>query len=311
MANLGVQLPDLSSLMGGFGGYAMGRQEDMAYGNNKINQDAALQDILFQQKNDPIKLRQAGLNADATAAGLPGITADSQLKTRKVDALPPLDAERNANLSALYSKMSEDEVKQSENAIQQAILSGTIPQEHGTMLLKRFKEFQMEELKNKDRQERDIILEKLRGQNALDLTNRQGELGRWKGKTTEVVSTMDRIYKLKKASEQLAAFIRESTIATQEGHEELAKKFMDLARALEPAAKAENANLIPKAGGVDIQSVAPNVGVNPSPSLLPSDGAPKVPAKTTYPSPQTQAEYDKLPSGTVYTDTDGKVKRKK
>jgi len=32
--------------------------------------------------------------------------------------------------------------------------------------------------------------------------------------------------------------------------------------------------------------------------------------ETSTPSPKTQKEYDSLPSGSVYIDTDGKQKRK-
>jgi len=53
---------------------------------------------------------------------------------------------------------------------------------------------------------------------------------------------------------------------------------------------------------------APTLGNNPV--VQPSTGSPAQARKEAIPQPKTQEEYNKLPSGSIYIDTDGKKKRK-
>jgi hypothetical protein len=308
--NLPVQLPDLSQLMGPVGGYAMGQQKDMAFQNNQMNQDAALQDLLFQRQNDPIKLRQAGLAADTTEAQLPGVQADSWQKTRNQQVREgiPLDTEQKAQLSKIATQMSDEEWKQTENALQQAAIDPSPRvREWASSMIPHLKAMQEERLKNKDREDRAQSVETMRNVSAEKIAQMNIDAGKFQ-KGGGVKSLELTIASAKSARERHQALIDAATVAKQQGNVQLAESYTERAAAIRPQAEAEIANLQPRPGAANLPAMA-GIPVNPNISVAPP--APAASSANKYPTPTTQADYDKLPSGTVYIDTDGKTKRKK
>jgi hypothetical protein len=82
MAQVNAQYPNLAQI---FGQYSVApveyglQQFESAQNADKLNQQQALQDILFNEQNNPLKLEASRLGNESTAAGLPGIFAQSGL----------------------------------------------------------------------------------------------------------------------------------------------------------------------------------------------------------------------------------------
>ena len=287
--NLPVQLPDLSQLLGGVGGYAMGQQKDMAFRNNQMNQDAALQDLLFQQQNDPIKIRQAGLNADTTAAQLPGWEADSadKQRTMKVKQGIPIDVETKAKLTDMYTKMSDDEVKQLDNTLAKNLQSpDPAVREAATQTLQLTKEFQAARLHAKYAADRADALAKNNAASALALEKARIEAGKYK-KTGKASSMELTITNAKTARERHQALIDAATVAKQDGDDSLAESYLARAENIRPQAEAELAAAQPRPGAVNV-GAATGLATNPGLPIAPPAAAASAP-KT---QPKTPAEAE-------------------
>jgi hypothetical protein len=269
-----VQYPSLEGIMGGMGGYITGQRLDAARQAESMNQNQALQDMFFKQQEQPLKMRQRQLENETTEAQIPGLQADSSRRQRdnQVRQGVPLAEEQRAAISKLLTGISDDDFKRMQNDIYQNMQH---PDPARAADARKMYEFLPEIYKanqaTDERMRREEALQSIKHRNDMELAGLNNEAGRYKSKKTagDAVTTMDRIYKLKKASEQVAAFIREATIARQDGNEELFNKYMELAKALEPAAIAEQ-NVLPKPGAVDVGRLGGSpLPTNPTPSLLP------------------------------------------
>lgn len=120
---LNVQYPE--GLSGIFGGQVMGEQTDNARRNQATNQQMALQDMLFNEQMNPLKLKKAEAELDSTVAG----TENSRELTRgrKLDndfqAATQSDAIK-AKISELAKQASDDDIKMLQNAAQKMMWSG-------------------------------------------------------------------------------------------------------------------------------------------------------------------------------------------
>lgn len=85
----------------------------------KLNQQMGLQDYLFNEKNNPLKLDQQRLANETTLAQLPGHQADSQIKQRNAQVRNgvPLDEEIKSKRAELAKSVSDSELTQVENAV--------------------------------------------------------------------------------------------------------------------------------------------------------------------------------------------------
>jgi hypothetical protein len=298
--NLSVQLPDLSQLLGGVGGYAMGQQKDMAFKNNQMNQDSQLQDFLFNEQNNPIKLRQAGLDADTTAARLPGEVAVSAGKTRDQKILDsiPLDVQTKAKLTDIYAKMSKEELQQLDDHMNKGLMSPDPEvQKIAQAALEHTAPFRKVRYDADIKQERDIALAKLKHTQDMARDKQNIDAGRWKraGKVQSIEMT---IATAKSARERHQALIDAATIATQDGDEALAESYNARAAAIRPQAEAEIANLQPRPGSPSLPALA-GIPVNPNISVAPPGTAPAAGAKPTTPAEAQAAGW------TMHVDAKG------
>jgi hypothetical protein len=192
--------------MGGLGGYATGQRMDSARQNEQLNQQQVLQDMYQEQQMNPIRLRQAGLNADTTEAQLPGMQADSWTKQRnqKVREGISLSDEQRAQLSKMAAQMTEDDWRAEEAALQKAAVSSDpLARAHAAKVMPLLKEFQMEKLKNQDRTERDQALQELKNKGALDVANTRAQVMR------DAASLKQRVGQLKMTPQQAITYYRD------------------------------------------------------------------------------------------------------
>lgn len=177
MAQVNTSYPDLSQLFGVSSlnplEYGLQRQE-MAQSADKINQQQALQDMLFQEKNDPLKLAQASLQNQGLEAGLPGIFANSSLAQDKANISRQSLGEQIAGAkSKQNADMSDNDLKIIENSAQKMAMSQN-PQERemGVMLLKQHKDIIRDREKQDAQQVRQLAQIREQGSQAR-LTQQQ------------------------------------------------------------------------------------------------------------------------------------------
>jgi hypothetical protein len=168
MAQIGVQYPNLQQVFGESSMFptALGMQQfDSAQKSEGINQQQALQDILFQQQNDPLKLQHASLANQGLQAGLPGLFADSSLKQDRAEvSRQSLGEQIRGEKAEQAAKLSASEVKQlTSQAEAMAMSQDPATRQMGAEILKHTKSMLEDENKQQAMQRRQIELEKVRG----------------------------------------------------------------------------------------------------------------------------------------------------
>ncbi len=306
------QFPDLSKMFGprSVMPTMMGQDQwQQAMQMNRQNMDLGKQLYNQNEAMNPLLQKQQGLQNDQMAAQLPGIQADSRTKGVTADiAAATKEMQIKAKLQEMAEKMDESQLKQSEIAIQKAITDGTVKPENGEMLMNRL--YEIRKLKM-GLEERRLTSESVAKINQTGQTQREGmKIGagaydkQWKmGVVSKIEMEGDPVKKL-------SLLLDAAKVAEQRGDQRSFEDLMERAEFQQNLVKAKF-NAQPKPGGVDVKALTEGqVPTNPPTEVLPQGGARSV-NPGGIPSPKTQAEYDKLPSGTVYIDTDGKQKRKK
>jgi hypothetical protein len=297
MAQLGVQYPSLEGLGGIFEGMGTSQRFNIAKQNEGINQQQALQDIYQNEQMNPLRVRQALLGNQTTEAQLPGVVADSSRKTRdnQVREGIPLDVEQRAKLSEIAAKMSEDEWKQEEAAIQKALVHPSAAvRAQAQKMLPLLKEFQKSAMEQSQKSADAQALETLRGTNAQALMKQQIDAGRFKKSGSGAVTFMEQFGKLKNSKDKHAALVLEAKKAELDGDEELAARYTAMAESIRAQATAEIAT--PKPGSVDVPSVAPNIRTHQQPNIAPPG------AKAPAAGPQGDVEVFKKAFGAYEPD---------
>jgi hypothetical protein len=180
LTNLATPFPQ--GLPGIFGGYFAGQQQDIARQNAGINQQAALQDMLFAQQKQPHEVEGLNLRNQTTSAQLPGIQATSNKLQRdnQVREGIPLDVEQKASLSKLYSEMSANDLKQWDDALSMALQDPSAAVRKQAEQIRTWtKQFR----DDKDKSDRAIALEGLKATNAQAIMDQQIAAGRFKPKS--------------------------------------------------------------------------------------------------------------------------------
>lgn len=91
-----------------------------AAANDQLSQQKAMQDYLYQEQENPLKLEQLGLNNQTTQAQLPGVAANSRLLGVNADmAEATKDSNISAKLSGNRKQMSQDQADMLNNFGQQ------------------------------------------------------------------------------------------------------------------------------------------------------------------------------------------------
>lgn len=119
MAQVGVQYPNLNEMFGSnsvFPTHFGLQREDLAQRSTKINQDQALQDMFDQEQSRAGKLREQELKNLMDEARLPGIGADSSMRTRAntVEGIVGADKMAAGKTADINEKLSKEEASQIE-----------------------------------------------------------------------------------------------------------------------------------------------------------------------------------------------------
>jgi len=233
MAQIGVQYPDLAQM---FGQYSLmptelGMQRfEGAQKSEQLNQQQALQDILFDEQNNPLKLQYQGLQNQGLEAGLPGIFAESSLRQDKADVSRQSLGEQIAGAqSDGVAKMSDNNIKLLKNSAQRMAMSQD-PAERaaGVEMMKNFEDLFKDREKQEAQGRRTIEQIRATGDEARK-TQREGvELGRYaKGGTAKTIQ--DKLTDPKLSYQQRAGIAM--TLAMQASTPEEAKQYEDMANA--------------------------------------------------------------------------------
>lgn len=280
-------------------------QVDQQSQGNVLNMAQAQQDMAFAKQKQPFELSQLGLANATTSAQLPGVKANSSMLEDKAGlSRATLPMQHKSALSKMAKEVSDNDLAEAENAVKTALThpSAAVRQQANQMWeqLSHIKELK---LKASDAQ----ALEDRRAGNQQALMQQQIDAGRFKKTDKSNMSLATRIDMENDPAKKQAALIDAATQAQQDGDMESAQYYISRAQALDKAVVLQR-NATVKPGAVDIGATAPGIQVNPNASAMPGN-TPSAPQSKAQ--PKTQAEYNALPSGTIYIDSDGQTKRKK
>lgn len=238
MAQVNAQYPDLSQMFGQYSlnplEYGMQRFES-AQAADKTNQQQALQDMLFQQQNDPLKLEASRLANRGTEAGLPGIFADTSLKQDKAAvSRGSLGEQIGAAVSKGKADISDNDLKIIENSAQKMAMSRDENERNlGVALLKQHKDIIRDREKQDAQQVRQLAQIKEQG-NQARLTQQQaidaGKFVKGVGGGSGGGSIQDQLASGKLSYEKAATLLAGAAfMAEQEGDIEKANSYRQMA----------------------------------------------------------------------------------
>lgn len=100
------------------------RQKEAARQNQEINRQMALEDLYTQQAERPLKEQRLSLENQGLEALLPQKQAQGKMAKREleVEESIPIDQRKQAALSDLARKMSDDDLKKTNNAIEMGLV---------------------------------------------------------------------------------------------------------------------------------------------------------------------------------------------
>jgi hypothetical protein len=314
------QFPDLSQMFGPRSVMptmiGMDRQKQaMQMGQQNMD----LGQMLMQQKQamNPLMLEQQRLQNQQMQAQLPGISADSGLKQNKLDFDNATKQQAiQAKLSELATKMSEDELNQDEIKIKKAVTNGQVDGKQAEKLLEKIYEIRKLKMSLEERRATSESVARINQAGALAKENAGIAAGKYDKAFKR--SALEQARMEKDPVKAYTGLLLASKRAEAAGDNRTAEDLYEEAMYIKSVADAK-LQTNPKPGNVNIPGLTEGeIPVNP-----PNNPAPPRPAAAStptggarsvnpgVPAPKTQAEYDKLPSGTIYLDTDGKQKRKK
>jgi len=279
MAGLAAQFPgqqvsnDLYNALDFYGWDQRNRQFESAMQNEQHNRRSALQDYLFNEQNNPIKLRQADLNADTTAAELPGKQAQSTslgVKAR-IDTATEKDATR-AKMAEFAKTMSDSDWTQAENAVKQALIDPS-PQvrQIGEQLYGQLVEVKKlrEQLRSSEgihaatNETSRYVADK--GAESRQAVAATAAATKTTGGARNFLASFDR---LKANKDRYGALLTEAT-RVEADNPDAADLYRRMAEQIRPAAEAE-LKTDPKAGGVDLtQLPGRGLAVQPPKAITP------------------------------------------
>lgn len=282
-------------------------QVDQQSQGNALNMAQAQQDMAFAKQKQPFELSQLGLANDTASAQLPGVKANSSMLEDKAGlSRSTLSMQHKSALSKMAKEVSDNDLAEAENVVKTALINPRLDaqaKQQANQMWEQLSHIKELKLKASDA----LALENRRGSNQRELMQQQIDAGRFKKTDKSNISIASRIDMENDPAKKQAALIDAATQAQQDGDMESAQYYISRAQALDNAVQLQR-NAAAKAGAVDIGATAPGIQVNPTPSAMPSNSPAAAQNKA---QPKTQAEYNALPSGTIYIDSDGQTKRKK
>lgn len=313
MAQVGVQQPSnlidmFSSASPMLWGIAAQQVNDQTLGN-ALNRAQANQDMTFEAQKQPFELSRLGLQNDTLGAQLPGVKANSSMLEDKASlSRETLPQQKNTALKKLLSEASTADLDIAENHLKQLSISNNPAerkwaQERLPDLYEVRKERVKQEQQHNNRMSE--IEATISGQERLE--KMRIEAGKYKKNDKFTIDLETRIDAEADPAKKMALLIDAASKANQAGDIEATEAYMARAQSLDNLVKMRS-NALPKPGAVDVSGVTQGqVPTNPVQSAMPTPQT----KSNEIAAPKTQAEYDALPSGTIYVDTDGKTKRKK
>lgn len=245
------------------------RLEQQLAGANELNNRKAQLANMFAEENNPVLVEQNRLENQAKQARLPGILAESessQLKTGRERATQG-DAIEAAK-KRFIKEASDHDLGMLENRAQQMAYSqDPATRAQGEQILRMHKDIVKQRELTNAQYDRAMGLERLRGENAVNLANVNIEGGKYKRSGKAILTADQAIDNAKTAKERHQKLIDAATVASQEGDEELAARYRARAEAIRPQAEAELVAVNPKPGTPDLPALG--IGVNPSRPIAP------------------------------------------
>jgi len=270
VANLASTYPgnpiqsDLYNALDFFGQQQRDQQFQTAQRNNQINQEAALQDMLFQKQNQPFKLDEMRLGNEETGARIPGVRADSQIKQNNATiSNKTLPDQLLAKKTELAKTISEADLASGEALIKRMLIS-TRPEQ------RKAAEQMMEQLY----EIRKMRMDHTNKMSQIEATGTNAErvanIRKPNSTPKEPKSFVESLRGMKKASEKYNTLLIEAKIVENE-NPALASTYRAMAEEIRPQAEAE-LSLNPKAGTPDLNAL-PGGGIptNPVPSIRPAN----------------------------------------
>lgn len=286
-----TQMPGLDSLVQTFGvynpeTYDKARQTfDLASQFNQQNLLDQRQAYDQKQATNPLEIEKMKLENVGTGFSNEATRLGNVAKSREntINEGIPIDTAVKAKMSGIVKQMSDDEITGLKNHAQKLALS-TNPQERaqGLSIMTNLEDFVKEREKQKYETNRQLAVEGVKGQNAIELAKTQGALGRWDkkggGKTIQDLRTK---LQVEGDPQKRDALIRGGLAQAQlEGDTGAAAYFQGLFDANAPAlATANTVKTAPTAARPDLN----NMGVK---TVAPPVVPPTVPVgnATTTPS---------------------------
>ena len=275
--------------------------------SNEINQQQALQSMLFEGQDQPLKQRQLELQNQTAEAQLPGFAADSSLRQDKASlSRNTLPEQQRTMLSELAGKISKNDLDEAENAVKTALThpSAKVREQANTMWqqLSHVKEIKLKADEDM-RRAMAVGAQSIEGQRGME--QMRIDAGKYKDKNA-ALGFWGNFNKLKSAKDKHAALMLEAVKEDQQGNTEGAGQLRQMAEEIRPQAEAE-IGAKAQAPVINVPAVTGLPGVSPQ-SIAPA-------AKTT--APELNADVVKAAFGAYEPDKyqyrispDGKLQRK-
>ena len=242
--------------------------------SNEINQQQALQSMLFEGQDQPLKQRQLELQNQTAEAQLPGFAADSSLRQDKASlSRNTLPEQQRTLLSELAGKISKNDLDEAENAVKTALThpSAKVREQANTMWqqLSHVREIKLKADEDM-RRAMAVGAQNIEGQRGLEQLRIDN--GKYKDKNA-ALGFWGNFNKLKSAKDKHAALMLEAVKEDQQGNTEGAGQLRQMAEEIRPQAEAE-IGAKAQAPVINVPAVTGLPGVSPQ-SIAPS-GKPKV-----------------------------------
>lgn len=232
-----VQMPttgELHQMWGNNPIAIMQQQKQIDLANLFANQSLqkGQQDIDLSAQMNPIKVRQAGLNADTTEAQLPGYQADARVKGVNANIAEATQQDQiKTKLSELAKQASDNDLSMLENQGQRLAYSRN-PQERalGLEMIRMHKDLIREKDKINLQSEAQIRLANVQGRNQKDLMQMQIDAGRFNKAGGAARSIEEQLASGKLNYEKAATLLNNAAfMADMEGDAEKAMYYRNLA----------------------------------------------------------------------------------
>lgn len=244
-------------------------QQFMQGGVQQNDQDLQASQLrnMFDSQMNPLRVQGQDLNNQTTLAQLPGVQANSAIAQRTNSNQDVLNDDTlqaaKTKFAAQATQAHLDEL--AAKAQEMAYSDDPAVQAQGQKLMLAHKDIVTERAKQDEMQQRQIALEKLRGQNQKELAQTYLEGGRWKKGAGSAQDALDKALTSGSWDKASTAYDAMAQQAMQSGDTTQANYYAQKAK--EYGDKYLQSRNAPRAGGVDVGSMpGMNIPVQPTPT---------------------------------------------